>query len=150
MSTDRIEQQATLAAPRSRVWQAVGDTTEFGRWFRVDLRGQRWEPGHHTRGHVTYPGYEHLVFDVLVERVEPERVLAFRWHPHPVDPAADYGAEEPTLVTFELKDAPDGTLLTIVESGFDRLPAARRGEAYQGNVAGWQAQMENLRQHLAA
>jgi uncharacterized protein YndB with AHSA1/START domain len=148
-ATDRIEQQAVIAAPRNRVWRAVGDAEEFGRWFRAELAGQRFEPGHRTRGHITYPGYEHLVFDVLVDRVEPERLLSFRWHPHPVDPSLDYSKEVPTQVTFELKDAPGGTLLSVVESGFDRIPDERRADAYEANTGGWEIQMDNIREHLA-
>jgi len=149
--TDRIERSVLVQAPRERVWRALSDAAEFGAWFGVDLAGQAFVPGRRTRGRITYPGYEHLWFDVAVERVEAPRLLAFRWHPYAVDPAVDYTAEEPTLVTFTLEDAPGGaTRLTVVESGFDRIPPARRREAFRMNGQGWDAQMGNVARHVAA
>src|SRR5207237_2024670 len=103
-----------------------------------------------TRGQITYAGYEHLWFDVVVERVEPQELLSFRWHPYAVDPALDYSREEPTLVTFTLADAAgQGTLLTVIESGFDKLPPHRRTEALRMNSGGWTAQMDNIVGHVA-
>lgn len=149
-STDRIERQIVINAPRSRVWRALADAGEFGRWFGVALEGQAFVAGQRTQGRITHPGYEHLMFEVQVERVEPERVLAFRWHPYAVDPAVDYSNEPTTLVVFELADAPGGTLLKLVESGFDAIPAARRAEAFRMNSGGWDAQMQNIARHVAA
>ncbi len=123
---DRIEKQVVLKAPRSRVWRALADAGEFGSWFGADLSGQTFAPGARVRGPITYPGYEHLVMEVVVDRVEPERLLSFRWHPNAHDPAADYSQEETTLVVFTLEEVPGGTRLTVVESGFDRIPLARR------------------------
>jgi len=145
--TDRIEKKILLRAPRERVWRALTDAAEFGAWFRVKLEGA-FEAGKHVRGRVTYPGYEHLTFDVLVERIEPERLFSFRWHPAAVEPAVDYSKEPTTLVEFRLEEAKDGTWLTVVESGFDKLPAARRDEAFRMNSGGWSTQMENVRQHV--
>jgi uncharacterized protein YndB with AHSA1/START domain len=149
-STDRIERSILLKAPRSRVWQALADAESFGQWFGVALAGQRFVAGEHTRGRITYPGYEHLVMDVLVERVEPERRLAFRWHPYAVDPAHDYAQEPTTLVEFELEETAGGTLLRVTESGFDQIPAARRAEAFRMNSGGWEQQMKNIEAYVAA
>src|SRR4051812_7972125 len=125
---DRIEKAVVIKAPRSRVWRALSSAEEFGTWFRVDLRGKRFAAGERVRGQMTWPGYEHVTWDVLIERVEPERLLAFRWHPYAIDPQVDYSHEPTTLVVFELHDVPEGTRLTVVESGFDRIPLARRAE----------------------
>jgi uncharacterized protein YndB with AHSA1/START domain len=106
-------------------------------------------PGSRVRGKVTYPGYEHLTFELEVERMEPERLISWRWHPAAVDAGKDYSKEPTTLVVFELSDAKEGTLLKVVESGFDRLPPARRAEAFRMNEDGWGKQMENIERHLA-
>jgi uncharacterized protein YndB with AHSA1/START domain len=149
-STDRIEKQVLLKASRARIWRALSSAEEFGNWFGVNLKGQTFAPGQETRGQITYPGYEHLVFTIRVERMEPERLLSFHWHPYAVDPKVDYTREEPTLVVFELQEAQDGILLSVVESGFDKVPAHRRAEAFRMNNGGWEEQMKNIARHVAA
>jgi uncharacterized protein YndB with AHSA1/START domain len=148
-STDRIEREILLQAPRSRVWRAISDAEEFGDWFGVALKGKTFAVGQPVRGQITYPGYEHLVFEIVIERIEPERLLSFHWHPYAVKPDVDYSAELPTLVEFELTDAGGGTLLRLVESGFDKIPPARRLEAFRMNSGGWDQQMRNIEQHVA-
>lgn len=148
VSTDRIEKRIVLRAPRARVWRALSNAEEFGAWFGVDLRGVAFAPGVTVRGKITIPGYEHLTLEMTIERLEPERLLSYRWHPYAVDPAVDYSQEPTTLVVFELDDAPEGTLLTVVESGFDRIPLARRAEAWRMNDRGWAAQLRNIEAHV--
>ena len=143
-STDRIERTILLQAPRAKVWAALADAEAFGRWFGVDLRGQRFVAGQPVVGAITHPGYEHLRMEAQVQRVEPERLLSFRWHPYAIDPDADYSREAPTLVEFSLEDADGGTRLRVVESGFDAIPAPRRDEAYRMNSGGWDQQVENI------
>ena len=145
--TDRIERSIQLRAPRSRVWRALTDAAEFGTWFRVRLNGP-FAVGKRVTGHVTYPGYEHVTFEVNVERMDAEKLFSFRWHPAAVDPKVDYSKEPTTLVEFRLADAPGGTSLTVVESGFDALPASRRDEAFRMNSGGWEIQMQNIEQHV--
>ena len=146
-STDRIEKTVTLAAPRARVWQAIADARQFGEWFRVRLDGE-FAVGATIRGNITYPGYEYITMEVLVERMEPERFFSYRWHPYAIDPKVDYSPEPMTLVEFTLDDAPGGTRLTIVESGFDRVPLARRAEAFRMNSDGWSEQMQNIERYV--
>ena len=146
-STDRIERSIQLNAPVARVWRALTDHEEFGTWFRVSLESP-FVPGQRTRGRITYPGYEHLVMDVVVERMEPERLFSFRWHPYAVDPKVDYSREPPTLVEFRLETTASGTLLTVTESGFDALPEARRDEAFRMNDGGWAEQLKNVERHV--
>ena len=142
-SSDRIEEQVRLHAPRARVWRALTNADELGAWFGANLAGATIAPGAHVVGRITHPGYEHVTFDVTIEEMVPERRFAWRWHPHALDPAVDYSAESPTLVTFTLEDAPEGgTLLRVVESGFDALPAARRTSAFLGNSNGWRGQLQ--------
>ena len=145
---DRIEKRVVLSAPRSRVWRALTDAQEFGAWFGVKLQGS-FSEGTRVRGQITYPGYEHLTFEVWVERIEPERYFAYRWHPYAVDPQVDYSQEPTTLVEFRLEEAGDGTVLTIVESGFDRIPIARRAEAFRMNDGGWTEQVRNIERHVS-
>jgi uncharacterized protein YndB with AHSA1/START domain len=146
--TDRIEKQILLRAPRSRVWRALSDAREFGSWFGVDVQGP-FAPGTRVRGKVTHPGYEHIVFDIDVERMEPERLLSWRWHPAPVEAGVDYSKEPATLVVFQLEEKGGGTLLTVVESGFDRIPPERRAQAYRMNDQGWAEQMKFIERYLA-
>lgn len=146
---DRIEKRIVLRAPRARVWRALSNAEEFGRWFGADLTGATFAPGKTARGRITYPGYEHLTMEVVVERMEEGRLMSWRWHPGAVDAGTDYSQEPMTLVVFELQDVPEGTLLTVVESGFDRIPAARRGEAFRMNDGGWEEQMKNIERHVA-
>ncbi|MBN8922850.1 MAG: vanillate O-demethylase oxidoreductase VanB [Rhodanobacter sp. 68-29] len=146
---DRIERQILLQAPRAKVWHALVDAESFGDWFGVNLEGQRFVAGQTARGHITYPGYEHLMCEMQIERIEPERLFSYRWHPYAVDPAADYSREPTTLVEFTLEDGAGGILLRLVESGFDDIPLARRTEAYRMNSGGWDEQVANIRNYLA-
>jgi len=146
---DRIEKRIELKAPIARVWRALTDYREFGEWFRVKIDGP-FAAGQVSRGHVTHPGYEHLKWEVVVQKMEPERLFSFTWHPYAVDPNADYSAEEPTLVEFRLEETAAGTLLVVTESGFDRIPSHRRDEAFRMNDGGWAAQMKNIEGHVAS
>jgi len=150
ISTDRIERKILLKAPRSRVWRAISDPKEFGAWFGVSLQGKSMVAGQPLRGHVTHPGYEHVVFEAWIERVEPEHLLSWRWHPYAIDPAVDYSSEPTTLVVFELQEVDGGTALSVVESGFDKVPPARRVTAFRMNSGGWDQQMLNIAKHVAA
>jgi uncharacterized protein YndB with AHSA1/START domain len=147
-STDLIEKNLVINAPRSRVWRAIADPKEFGTWFRVNLEGGFAE-GQTTRGQITHPGYEHVTMEMQVERIEAERYFSYRWHPYAIDPAVDYSTEPATLVEFILEDAPEGTAVTIRESGFDRIPLARRAEAFRMNDGGWAGQIKNLARHVS-
>jgi uncharacterized protein YndB with AHSA1/START domain len=149
--TDRIERSIVIDAPRERVWHALSNAEAFGTWFGADLKGQSFRPGQRTRGQITIKGYEHLPFDIVIDRIEPQTLLSYRWHPYAVDPKVDYEHEERTLVTFTLKDMPGrGTLLTVVESGFDRVPPHRRFEAFRMNDRGWAAQMDAIARHVTS
>jgi uncharacterized protein YndB with AHSA1/START domain len=147
-STDRIEKRIVLRAPRARVWLALADAEQFGTWFGVKLNGG-FAPGARVLGQVQHPGYEHVRFALTIERMEPERLLSWRWHPHAIDAKVDYSAEPETLVVFELADAPEGTLLTVVELGFDGIPLARRLEAYRSNEGGWAIQMKAIEKYVS-
>jgi uncharacterized protein YndB with AHSA1/START domain len=147
-NTDRIEKQILLRAPQSRVWRALTNAEEFGTWFRVKLENG-FAVGQLTKGKILYPGYEHLTFEATAERMDAESFFSFRWHPYAVDSKIDYTTEPTTLVEFRLKPADGGTLLSVVESGFDRIPAGRRDEAFRMNSDGWAIQLTNIEQHVA-
>jgi uncharacterized protein YndB with AHSA1/START domain len=147
-STDRIEKRVVLRASRSRVWRAITTAEEFGAWFRMNLDGE-FADGGTVRGRITHPGYEHVTVEMQVERIEPERYFSYRWHPYALDPAVDYSAEPTTLVEFILEDTEGGTAVTIVESGFDRIPLARRAEAFRMNDQGWAGQIKNLERYVS-
>lgn len=147
-STDRIEKQLILDAPRSRVWRALTDVSEFNKWFGVSLT-QPFAPGAEVSGQIDIKNYEHVTMRIWIEAMEAERFFSFRWHPYAVEPGIDYAAEPTTLVAFSLEDAPAGTKLTIVESGFDAIPESRRAKAFSMNDKGWTGQAENIRKFLA-
>jgi uncharacterized protein YndB with AHSA1/START domain len=144
---DRIEKQVTLKAPRSRVWRALTDYQQFSVWFGVHLEAP-FVAGRTTQGNLTIPGYEHLRMEVEVQKVEPENSFSFAWHPYALDPDVDYSQETSTLVEFALEDAEEGTLLTVVESGFDAIPTARRDEAFRMNNHGWEVQMKDIKEYV--
>jgi uncharacterized protein YndB with AHSA1/START domain len=159
MDTNRIEKKVHLRAPLHRVWRAVSDAREFGSWFGVAFDGP-FVAGARVTGKIvptkadpevakTQKPYEGMAFDFRIERIEPERLLSFRWHPFAVDPAIDYSREPTTLVVFELTEVADGTVLTITESGFDAIPLARRAKAFTMNEQGWTAQTSLLEKYLA-
>jgi uncharacterized protein YndB with AHSA1/START domain len=144
-----VEKRMELKASVARVWRALTDHREFGEWFRVKLDGP-FVPGEISRGHITYPGYEHVKWEAVVQKMEPERLFSFTWHPYAVDPKIDYSSETPTLVEFRLEKIPNGTLLLLTESGFEKIPSERRLEAFRSNDGGWTEQMKNIESHVAA
>jgi uncharacterized protein YndB with AHSA1/START domain len=135
---NRIEKKIELKAPLSRVWRALTDYREFGEWFRVKLDGP-FVPGQVSSGHITWPGYEHLKWEAVVQEMEPEQYFAYTWHPYAVDPSVDYSTETTA----------DGTLLTVTESGFEDVPSERRDEAFRKNEGGWAQQMKNIESYVA-
>ncbi len=142
-STDRIEKEIIVHAPRAKVWREITDFREFGKWFQAEMKDP-FVPGALSKGRITHPGYEHLTLEVHVERMEPEHLFSWRWHPYAVDPQQDYSNEPTTLVVFELEEIPQGTRIKVTESGFDNIPLARRSEAFRMNSAGWAAQLQNI------
>jgi uncharacterized protein YndB with AHSA1/START domain len=147
MNTDRIEKKVLLHASLKRVWRALSDSAEFGSWFGVRFDGP-FAPGAHMRGVVTpttvdaavaktQEAYAGKPFEIVVEKMEAERLLSFRWHPFAVETNVDYSAEPMTLVEFVLEEVADGVALTVTESGFDQIPLARRAKAFTANEGGW-------------
>jgi uncharacterized protein YndB with AHSA1/START domain len=159
MNMDRIEKEVVLRAPLARVWQAISNADEFGQWFGVRFDGPFVE-GAAVTGVITPTTVDEDVARAQephagqsdtwqIVAIEPQRRLAFRWHPYPVEPGADESQEPTTLVEFTLAETDDGVLLRIVESGFDKIPADRRVAAFEGNSEGWAAQTELVRKYLA-
>ena len=148
-TSDRIEKQIVLRAPRSRVWRALANADEFGAWFGMKLDGAI-APGARVHGQMTLPGRGNVIVEMAIERMDPESRMSYRWHPYAFEPSVDYSSEPTTLVEFQLEEVEEGTRLTVVESGFDRIPAARRAEALRMNDAGWDGQLENIARHVAS
>jgi uncharacterized protein YndB with AHSA1/START domain len=157
--TDRIEKKVLLRAPRARVWRAVADSKEFGSWFGMKLDGP-FVAGKALRGAIVPTSvdaevaqmqkpYEGSQVEIMIDRVEPERLFSFRWHPFAVDRNVDYSAEPTTLVVFELEEVKGGVMLTITESGFDGIPLARRAKAFAANDGGWAMQTKLVEKYLA-
>jgi uncharacterized protein YndB with AHSA1/START domain len=148
-STDRIEKEIVLRAPRSRVWRALADPEEFGAWFGVKLEGT-FAPGARAYGHIAMPGHGNVRVEIAIERMDPESRMSYRWHPYAVEAHIDYSSEPTTLVEFQLEEVAQGTRLTVVESGFDGIPAARRAEALRMNDAGWAEELENIARYVTS
>jgi uncharacterized protein YndB with AHSA1/START domain len=158
MSTDRIEKKVLLRAPRKRVWRALADSGEFGSWFGMKFDGP-FLPGARMRAVIVpttvdadvaraQKEYEGLPFEITIERMEPERLFSFRWHPFAVERGVDYSREPTTLVVFTLEEAPNGVMLTVTESGFDRIPLARRAKAFTANEEGWAMVVKLIEKYL--
>lgn len=158
MSTDRIEKRILLRAPVERVWRAISDAGEFGTWFGVAFDGP-FVAGARLTGKIVptrvdpeiarlQQPHEGKAFEIVVDRIEPPRRFAFRWHPYAVEPGVDYAKEPMTLVLFELEAVEGGTLLTLSESGFDQLPPARRARAFTANEGGWEKQTALIEKYL--
>jgi|SRR5579863_5624195 len=154
MDTDRIEKKTLLHAPLSRVWRALADSTEFGTWFGMKFEGP-FVAGATVRGVISpttvdaevaksQKSHEGMPLEFIVERVEPERLLSFRWRP-----VTDSAAEPSTLVTFALEETADGVMLTVTESDFDRIPLERRAKMFAANEHGWSVQMAVIAKYLA-
>ena len=159
IATDRIQKNVVLRAPRERVWRAISDAKQFGTWFGIEFEGD-FVAGSRLKGRIvptkvdadiakSQEPYSGMAFDIFVERIEPMRVFAFRWHPYAIEPGQEYSKEPTTLVTFVLEDAPDGISLTITESGFDQIPLERRAKAFAENEEGWTAQTQLIQKYLA-
>lgn len=146
-ATDRIEKQVTLRAPRSRVWRAITDSKEFGDWFQAAFTDP-FRPGARVKGRITHPGYEHLTMEIVIEKMVPERLFSFHWHPYAIEPEVDYSKEPTTLIEFTLEEVAEGTVLRVTESGFDQIPIERRTIAFKANNGGWEAQMKAIAGYL--
>jgi uncharacterized protein YndB with AHSA1/START domain len=148
MNTNSIEKHIEIEAPIAKVWRALTDPVEFGQWFGAKLDGP-FVPGKTTGGKITIPGFEHYQWAVTVQKMEAERFFSFTWHPYAMDKSMDYSKEIPTLVEFRLVESKAGTLVTVTESGFDRIPASRRAEAFRKHDEGWAEQMQSIKAHVA-
>jgi len=148
-ATDRIEKEIVLHASRSRVWRALANAEEFGAWFGMKLEGT-FAPGGRVHGQIALPGHGQVTIEMTIEQMDPESRMSYRWHPYAVESSVDYSSEPTTLVEFQLEEVAEGTRLTVVESGFDRIPLARRAEALRMNDAGWAEELENIARHVAS
>lgn len=145
---NQIEKQIEIAAPVPRVWQALTDSRQFGEWFLVRMDGP-FVAGQPLGGQITHPGYEHVRMKIVVKAIEPKTLFSFTWHPYAVDPKVDYESEESTLIEFRLEPIAGGTLLKVTESGFEKIPAERRAEAFLRNDGGWAQQMKNIQAYVS-
>src|SRR5579862_1407356 len=158
MSTDRIEKKIFLRATRERVWRAISDSKEFGEWFGIQAEGP-FKAGAKMRAAIVgtkvndevaaaQKKHSGIPFELTIDKIEPQRLFSFRWHPHAVERGVNYDHEPTTLVTFTLDDAPGGILLTVTETGFDQIPLARRAKAFEANSNGWAIVLTLIEEYL--
>jgi uncharacterized protein YndB with AHSA1/START domain len=147
MDTDRIQKKVVLHAPLKRVWSALANSKEFGTWFGMKFANP-FAPGAVMRGVIiptkvnvdvakAQQKYEGMPVEITIEKMEPERLFSFRWHPYAIERDVDYSAEPTTLIEFVLGEMKDGVMLMVTESGFDQIPLARRVKAFTANEEGW-------------
>jgi len=146
---DRIERKVLLNASRKQVWEALTNAEQFGDWFGVALKGKTFMAGETIEAPITYPGYEHVIWKAKIERILPQTLFSFWWHPFAVEKGVDYDKETPTLVEFTIEDRAPGILLRVVESGFYTVPEKRRQKAFKMNSRGWDEQMGNIENYLS-
>jgi uncharacterized protein YndB with AHSA1/START domain len=150
MTEDRVEKTIELRAPRSRVWRAISNGKELGAWFGLgmplELVGD-FVPGAQISGTWIIDGREVKEPFCTIEHVEPERALVFRWVPYEVPPGEDHAKHPTTRIEFRLEDIANGTRLTVVESGFSRLPADKQYKRRE-NGDGWALQLHAIAQHV--
>ena len=146
---DRIERKVLLNASRIQVWEALTQAEQFGEWFGIALKGKTFIAGETIEAPITYPGYEHVVWKARIERILPQTLFSFWWHPFAVEEGGEYDKETPTLVEFTIEDRAPGILLQVVESGFDSVPEARRQKAFKMNSRGWDEQMRSIENYLS-
>jgi uncharacterized protein YndB with AHSA1/START domain len=142
-----IEKQVELKAPVSKVWRALTDYKQFGEWFGWKLETP-FAPGKVASGILSCCGDEHQRYEMTVQKIEPESYFSYTWHPYAFDPAVDYSKEPTTLIEFRLQPKGAGTLLSVRESGFDKLPKHRLEEAFPRNEGGWGFQLENIQKYV--
>jgi uncharacterized protein YndB with AHSA1/START domain len=158
INTDSIEKKILLRAPVHRVWRALSDSSEFGNWFGVKFDGP-FAPDASVHGVIVpttvnaevasaQKPYEGMPFDIKIEQMDPERMFSFRWHPYAIERDVDYSAEPTTLVVFALEQVANGVMLTVTESGFDRIPLARRAKAFTANEGGWSMVVKLIEEYL--
>ena len=158
MDTDRIQKKILLHAPLKRVWSALADSKEFGTWFGMKFNGP-FVPGKLMRGTIVptkvnadvakaQEKYEGMPVEITIEKMEPERLFSFRWHPYAIEQDVDYSAEPTTLIEFLLEETKDGVMLTVTESGFDQVPLARRVKAFTANEQGWGMVLRLIEEYL--
>jgi uncharacterized protein YndB with AHSA1/START domain len=158
MSSDRIEKKILLKAPLKRIWAALSDYREFGTWFGIKVDSP-FVPGTKVRGTAVpttvdpevakgQKPYEGTPFELWIEKIEPERLFSFRWHPYAIERGVDYSAEPTTLIVFTLEEVAEGVMLTVTESGFDQIPLDRRAKAFTANERGWSTQMKLIEAYL--
>jgi uncharacterized protein YndB with AHSA1/START domain len=158
MDDERIEKHVLIRAPRERVWKALTDSQEFGRWFGARIEGP-FVAGRSVRAVIApsenataeeiagHPALgKPLIFQV--ERIDPPHRFSYRWQP--LEVSADPGVVEgpSTLVEFTLDETKEGTRLTVIESGFSLLPEAHRRPVYESHEGGWTIQVQRIRVHI--
>lgn len=147
---NQIERSTFIRAPRARLWRALTDIAEFCRWFSAETDAAAFQPGAPIRFRSTYPGpYKGAEFVVHIEEAVREERFSWHWHPGAKQAGEDVSQEPMTLVTFTLEDADGGTRVTVTESGFDHLFAARRERAFKDNDGGWKIQMAALQRYVS-
>ena len=158
--SDTIRKETILKAPLARVWDALSKAEAFGAWFGMRFDQPEFRPDTLMTGFImptqvneevakAQKPYEGTAFAFRVNDIVPMKSISFSWHPYAVDKTHDYSAEPMTVITFTLEEVADGTRLVLTESGFDKIPLARRAEAFRMNEGGWAMQMQLIEAYLA-
>ena len=158
MDNDCIEKQINLRAPIEKVWKALSNSNEFGAWFGMRFDGP-FVPGSPVSGTISptkvnaevaaaQKPLEGMPVEITIEKMEPERLFSFRWHPFAIDRNVDYSGEPTTLIEFSLEKSDDGVKLTVTECGFDQIPLERRAKAFAANDQSWSKMVKVLEEYV--
>ena len=137
----KIERSIVVKAAQEKVWRALTTPEAIAKWFEVFEfdrleAGQpihfRWEP---------HPSVDFTETFGEIALVEPMSRFGYRWRIAPTEPVT-------TLVMFELEAVPEGTRVTVTETGFEALSEGQRQQRFQDNLAGWEEVINKLANYV--
>ncbi len=134
-----IEKRIVLNAAVSRVWKAITDPAELGKWMLMPTDFEAVPGRDFTFKAESSEKWDGIIY-CTVKEIEENKKLVFTWN------AAMANAE--TVVSIELKEVGDKTELTLIHSGWDKLPANKE-EMRKAHNEGWELRiMHKLQEHL--
>jgi uncharacterized protein YndB with AHSA1/START domain len=134
-----ISVERVVNASRAKVWQALTTAEGWASWFGDEIIGDFVVGQMQT----LVFGKETICYAIVTEVIE-EQVFAYKWHPGEDCPIDKHPEAEMTMVRFELEDHPNGTKITLTESGFERVPESRREWCFGQNTQGWSDELKKL------
>jgi len=132
----QVTRTVHVHATPDRVWAALTRDDLIAQWF-----GQRASlPDLRVGGEGVF-GFDGFgEFAVRIDEYDEPAAFAFTWTNQPSTPLRD---DNSTQVRFTLAPDGPGTLLSVVESGFDHLGDGS-AHAMESNRSGWTGELDEL------